>query len=155
VANTKPQDSIETDFFHRLLVRSSCFFHVHHKCGNEVCVWVYPFNIAMTAQPRTSKARAFEKRGNGQGHQNSPEHKAASAVCCALNVGLVQNAPSGPRAKHSPTARNNLCYGWQKSEPRIMPARVLPNLGGISGQLTKTTRGNHTAGQTVRLPHTE
>jgi Flp pilus assembly secretin CpaC len=32
---------------------------------------------------------------------------------------------------------------------------VLPNLGGISGQLTKTTRGNHTAGQTVRLPHTE
>jgi Flp pilus assembly secretin CpaC len=32
---------------------------------------------------------------------------------------------------------------------------VLPNLGGISGQLTKTTRGNHTAGQTVRLPHPE
>jgi hypothetical protein len=32
---------------------------------------------------------------------------------------------------------------------------VLPNLGGISGQLTKTTRGNRTAGQTVRLPHAE
>jgi hypothetical protein len=32
---------------------------------------------------------------------------------------------------------------------------VLPNLGCISGQLTKTTRGNRTAGQTVRLPHTE
>jgi hypothetical protein len=32
---------------------------------------------------------------------------------------------------------------------------VLPSLGGISGQLTKTTRGNRTAGQTVRLPHTE
>ena len=30
---------------------------------------------------------------------------------------------------------------------------VLPNHGGISGQLTKTTRGNRTAGQTVRLPH--
>ena len=32
---------------------------------------------------------------------------------------------------------------------------VLPNLGGISGQLTKSTRGNHTAGQTVQLPHIE
>jgi hypothetical protein len=79
VANTKPQDSIETDFLHRLLVRSSCFFHVHHKCGNEVCVWVYPFSVDMTAQPRTSKARAFEKRGNGQGRQFSSEPVAASA----------------------------------------------------------------------------
>jgi hypothetical protein len=37
----------------------------------------------------------------------------------------------------------------------IFTILVLPNHGGISGQLTKATRGNRTAGQTVRLPHTE